>query len=174
MYGYGEKLINELQEQSDRAEKSIDQRARRIAEGETDIDDCFVSQNTEYLIISEDKLKIDLIKDGGTAWFTEAATLDGKLLKSRWINTRYGARFLVEREDGTTFMTSSQNPKVLAKRGIKLVSVKRPAWYELRCNRAASGMYGAYTARPVLVPSCYNYATGQTVDQPLEVKEWEG
>lgn len=115
--------------------------------------------------------KIALIKDGGCAWFTEYATLDGVLVKARWCDTKYGSSLRAEMPDGSVVWTTALTDKGLARKGLKRVSCLRPAWFAFKSS--AKGMLGVYTGSYVLFPSDYNYATGEAAsDEPIEIKEW--
>lgn len=167
---YGEELIKELESEIELSQKAISNRIDRINNGETDWDDCFMSQRCEERGISVCRDKIRLIKDGGCAWFREYATLDNQLVEARWCNTRFGSSLRVEMPNGEVIWTTSTTPKGLAKRGLKLVECKRPAWYAFRSSQR--GMLGVYTGDYVLFPSDVNYATGEDApSEPLEMRD---
>lgn len=167
---YGQELIKSLEAEIERLQESIDRRAERVANCETDYDDCFISERCESRTISTNKRKIELIKDGGCAWFCEYATLDGKLVNAHWCKTRYGYSLKAEMPDGSVVWTTADTAKGLAKRGLKKVECKRPAWYAFRSYN--SGLLGAYTGSYELFPSDYNYATGeQAADEPIEIRD---
>jgi hypothetical protein len=133
-------------------------------------DDCFISERCETRGIQVAKDKIQLIKDGGCAWFTEYATLDGTIVKANWCNTMYGYSLRVEMPNGEVVWTTAKTAKGLAKKGIKRVECKRPAWYAYKTPY--SGMMGVYTGSYELFPSNVNYATGEDAKvEPLEVRD---
>ena len=80
---YGAELIASLEKENERLREAITNRMDRINDGSTDWDDCFMSQRCESRGISNNEDKINLLKNGGTSWFIEYATLDGTLVKSR-------------------------------------------------------------------------------------------
>ena len=167
---YGAELIERLESEIKTLRGAIERRIERINNWETDEDDCFISEAVEQKSIRVAQNKIALIKDGGCAWFPEYATLDGQLVKAHWCNTRYGYSLRVEMPDGSVVWTTSDTEKGLAKRGLKKVECKRPAWYAFHSN--GSGMYGVYTGDYVLFPSDVNYATGeQSPDDPIEIRD---
>ena len=167
---YGNKLIETLEKQIAHYQAAISDRFDRIDAGLTDIDDCFISQRCEDRGISTAREKIDLIKRGGCAWFTEYATTDGTLINAKWCDTRYGYRLRAEMPDGSVVWTSASTPAGLAKRGIKAVQCLRPAWYAFKSS--SSGMLGVYTGDYVLFPSDINYATGEPAPaEPLEIRD---
>lgn len=161
---YGEELVAQLEREIKLLQESIDDRYDRIAKGWTDMDDCFMSQRCEERGISSNQQKIDLIRDGGCAWFREYATLDGQLVDAKWCNTKYGSSLRVRMPNGSIVWTTAHTPKGLAKHGLKKVECLRPAWYKFSSGH--SGMLGAYLGQYVLFPSDVNYATGE--DAPIE------
>lgn len=169
---YGAELIKKLEAEIKVLQGAVDRREERIANWETDEDDCFISQRCESRGIQVAKDKIELIKDGGCAWFPEYATLDGTLVKAKWCNTKYGSSLRVEMPDGSVVWTTSSTAKGLAKRGLKRVECLRPAWYAF--SSPYSGMLGVYSGSYVLFPSDWNYATGEPAKaEPIEVRDAE-
>lgn len=169
---FGAELIKKLEAEIEVLQGAVDRREERIANWETDEDDCFISQRCESRGIQVAKDKIELIKDGGCAWFPEYATLDGTLVKAKWCNTKYGSSLRVEMPDGSVVWTTSSTAKGLAKRGLKRVECLRPAWYAF--SSPYSGMLGVYSGSYVLFPSDWNYATGESAKaEPIEVRDAE-
>lgn len=167
---YGQKLIDSLTKEIEILQAAIDRRNERIQNWETDEEDCFISQRVEEQGIQVAKDKINLIREGGCAWFKEYATLDGTLVNARWCNTRFGSSLRAEMPDGSVVWTTSGTAKGLAKRGLKVVECKRPAWFAFRSPYR--GMLGVYSGSYELFPSDYNYATGEpAAAEPLEVRE---
>ena len=166
---YGTELIKDLESEIRLSKAAIADRLDRIDAGLTDLDDCFISQRCEERGIRNCKDKIQLIKDGGCAWFREYATLDGLLVRAKWCNTRYGSSMRVEMPDGSVVWTTSTTAKGLAKRGLKAVECKRPAWYAFR---GCGGMLGVFSGEYVLFPSDVNYATGEEASaDPIEIRD---
>lgn len=169
---YGQELIEMLEKEVASYEAAMADRSRRIAEWQTDEDDCFISQRVDKRGLELAKDKIALIKDGGCMWFPEYATLDGTLINARWCNTKFGYSLRAEMPDGSVVWTTADTEKGLAKRGIKKVMCKRPAWFAFHSSN--SGMMGVYTGSYVPFPSDINYATGEyATAEPIEVAPYE-
>lgn len=169
---YGKELIADLEREIELLKESDRNRWERINNGLTDIDDCFMSMKCEERGISNNRQKIDLINDGGCAWFTEYATLDGQLVDAHWCKTQYGYSLRAKMPNGSVVWTTAHTDKGLAKKGLKKVECKRPAWYKFSSG-GLGGMLGAYAGSYVLVPSNFNYATGETAtDEPLEMRDY--
>lgn len=167
---YGNELIKDLENEINLLKAADENRWQRINDGLTDIDDCFLSMKCEERGIANNKQKIDLIKDGGCAWFLEYATLDGTLVKAHWCHTTYGNSLRVEMPDGRVVWTTAHTAKGLAKKGLKQVECKRPAWYKF--SSSASGLCGVFGGSYVLYPSAVNYATGEEASsEPIEIRE---
>lgn len=166
---YGEELIRELEQDIALVQKASAERWERINEGLTDIDDCFMSMRCEDRGIAINRDKIDLIKDGGCAWFTEYATLDGKLVDAHWCDTKFGRSLRAKMPDGSVVWTTATTAKGLAKKGLKRVECKRPAWFKFS---SCGGMFGVYSGSYVLFPSSVNYATGEAAEsEPIEIRD---
>ena len=171
MKKYGTELIAQLEAEIVRMQESIDNRFDRIDRGLTDMDDCFISQKVESEAIATNRQKIDLIKNGGTAWFLDYATLDGQIVDAMWCDTKYGWKLRVRMPDGEIVWTTADTPKGLAKRGLKKVEVLCPAWFKF--SSPCSGMAGVYSGSYQLCRSEINYATGETVTAPIEIRDFE-
>ena len=171
MKKYGAELIAQLEAEIVRMQESIDNRYDRIERGLTDMDDCFISQKVESEGIATNRQMIDLIKNGGTAWFLDYATLDGQLVDAMWCNTKYGWKLRVKMPDGDVIWTASDTAKGLAKRGLKKVEVLCAAWFKY--SSPCGGMAGVYAGSYQLCRSEFNYATGETVTEPLAIRECE-
>lgn len=169
---YGAELVEMLENEIASYKEAMADRSGRIANWQTDEDDCFISQRCDERGLALAKDKIALIKDGGCMWFTEYATLDGVLINARVCNTRYGYSLRAEMPDGSVVWTTADTAKGLAKKGIKRVKCKRPAWFAF--HSSASGMMGVYTGSYVPFPSDINYATGEYASSdPVEIAPYE-
>lgn len=169
---YGQELIEMLEKEIANYAEVMADRQRRIDDWQTDEDDCFISQRCDERGVNLAKDKIALIKDGGCMWFPEYATLDGTLIKARWCNTKYGYSLRAEMPDGSVVWTTAETKKGLAKKGIKKVMCKRPAWFAFHSSQG--GMMGVYTGSYAPFPSDFNYATGEPASvEPVEVEDCE-
>lgn len=169
---YGQDLINQLQKEVEATKAAMANRQERINSWQTDEDDCFISMRIDDRSLALAKNKIRLIEDGGCAWFTEYATLDGQLVNAHWCNTKYGYSLRAEMPNGEVVWTTASTKKGLAKKGLKAVECKRPAWYCFKSS--GTGMLGVYTGSHVLFPSDVNYATGEdAASDPIEIRDAE-
>ena len=173
---FGAELVSSLNDEVKTLRASIEDRYDRIFNGQTDMDDCFLSDKCESRAISLALEKINLIeKDNGCSWFIEYATLDGTLVKANWCNTKYGTSLrVVMPDDSVVWVSYSQNfDKSLAKKGLKRVECLRPAWFAF--HSSGSGLLGVYSGSYDLFPSNFNYATGEEAsDEPIAIRDIEG
>ena len=167
---YGEELIKRLERDIEATKSAMRERMERINSMQTDYDDCFISIRCDERGLNLCKDKINLIRDGGCAWFREYATLDGTLVDAKWCSTKYGSSLRVVMPNGEVVWTTSCTAKGLARRGLKKVECKRPAWFAF--HSSCGGMLGTYTGSYILFPSDVNYATGEDAsDEPLEIRD---
>lgn len=167
---YGKELVKQLEEEIQLMQAAISNRYERIDAGMTDIDDCFISQRCEERGINNNRDKIALINEGGCMWFREYATLDNQLVDARWCNTKFGYSLMASMPDGSVVWTTATTAKGLAKKGLKQVECKRPAWFKFSSSNG--GMLGVYTGEYVPFPSDINYATGQPAEvAPIEIRD---
>lgn len=168
---YGKELVAQLEQEIETMQQAIRNRYDRIDAGLTDIDDCFISERCEDRGIRNNKDKIDLINNGGCLWFTEYATLDNTLVNAHWCKTQYGSSLRAEMPDGRVVWTTAQTKKGLAKKGLKMVECKRPAWFKFSSG-GLSGLMGVYAGSYVPFPSDVNYATGEPAGtDPIEIRD---
>ena len=166
---YGQELINELRKEIETLSGAMQRRQDRINRWETDEDDCFMSQRVEERGVRLAERKIDLIERGGCEWFSEYATMDGKLVSAKWCNTRFGSSLRVEMPDGSVVWCSGGD-RSLKNKGIKRVLCLRPAWFTFRSPY--KGLLGVYSGDYELFPSDWNYATGEQASvEPIEIKD---
>ena len=156
--------VEQLEAQLGRILACKRERAERIARCEVEDSDCFLSMRAEDNQIAKIKARISIIKDGGCAWFVEYATLDGTLCDSSWVNTKYGYKLKVNMPNGEVVLTTAKTKKGLAKKGIKMVNVKRVAWAD-----SGKGWFTPYSVYPAKL----NRATGEYTDgEPIEIKDY--
>ena len=169
---YGQALIERLEAQRKTIEAQIENRRERIDRCQTDEDDCFISMKVDSDSLSQIGMKLHILRNGGTSWFVEYATLDDTIIEARWCNTKYGTKLRAVMPNGEIIWTSSDTAKGLAKRGLKRVLCKRPAW--VRFYASASGMMGVMTGSYGEFPSDVNYATGEPAStDPIEMRDYE-
>ena len=160
--------IESLKADIARYQQCLDNRNERIARGETDEDDCFISIKVETDGIRAAEMKIKIIEAGGTDWFDWYTDLDGVVCSdAHWVNTKYGYSLVVNFADGRTIWTSATTEKGLARRGLKKISARFPVWVKSFCN--GSGMLGVFNSSVGKYRAELNRATGEYHPEPYEI-----
>lgn len=163
----GENYIKSLEAEIQRYRDTIKDRYERIGRGETDMDDCFVSQRSNETAITTAQYKIDILKRGGLWDFMVLVDSTGQVVCESTGEGKYGPFWWVK--DSEAFgrrhvpyhrrYEPEQIVKHYAKYGLKLEKREFPAWVTLRSN--GKGMFGAYMAQPSIFRSRMNYYTGE-------------
>lgn len=117
----GQELITELENRITMLNKSQNERETRIANHETDEDDCFRSIYANKDKLNELKTKIEILKNGGTAIFEALADLDGNIIENaRLSNGQYGDYWNVDGKNVSTPKPSNRaGKKVWVSAGFK-------------------------------------------------------
>ena len=150
----------EIKRSIERVRENQRSRAERIANCEVEDTDCYMSIMSDRAALDVYERQLEILEDGGYAWFDEYATLDGELVDARWVETRYGVKLVADMPNGETVWTTATTDKGLAKRGLRKVRVKRAAWADFGGGQWAK----VYAAK-------WNRATGEEVEGPVEI-EW--
>lgn len=152
--------IQRAEEAIKRNKEAMDDRLRRIQEGLTDMDDCFMSQRSEELAIRKAQIEIEILKNGGVQEFSVLRSIDtGEVVAKFWYEGKWGFywRILSEYEEKYgKYVGFGIKPETLAKKGLVKGKEVAPAWVRFRSN--GSGMAGAYMATCEVYRSRKNYA----------------
>lgn len=161
-----EEQIKDLNDVIQRNLDAIEDRQRRIDEGFTDMDDCFISQRIEELSIDEAEMKINVLRSGGVLEFAAYFDSEGQELQHSFQPSKFShweSVLVLRWPDGRKPVYQSLRvkdlEKCLSKKGITRGVAKHPAWVKLMSG--GSGMYGAYMARAGYYEAAYNRATGE-------------
>lgn len=155
-----QELIKELQNEIDQYRAKIEDRQRRIGEGLTDMDDCFISDRMNSLHIDLAQRKIDILKNGGTAQFDVLRDIEtGEIVSKKFSEGQHGLCHRIEDEFVSKFglyVGIAKRESTYTKKGLKQCVANLPAWATTQAN--GSGMYGAYMSSVVVFQSKKNYA----------------
>ena len=157
----GTALIEQLKNEIAHTSSIMDNRAQRINEGSTDMDDCFVSQRSNEQAISLAKAKIEILENGGLAPFQCLRDLEtGEVVTTTIFNGKYGLCWRIDDEHVAKFgryVGAAARESTYTRKGLKLDEVQLPAWACFATN--GKGMAGAYSAFVKVFPSNKNWAT---------------
>jgi len=152
--------IQRLQNRIDHTRSLMDDRRKRIADGLTDWDDCFISERSNSQNIDLLKTKIQILKNGGTSTFDVLVDIEtNEVVSKKIIDAKYGQCWVIDFEyQGKfgKFVGMAKRESTYTKKGLKQESRELPAWACYKSN--GSGMMGAYSAYIHIFPCDVNYA----------------
>jgi len=155
-----QELINQLQNEIDHYRATIDDRHKRISEGLTDMDDCYISQRMNSLHIDLAQTKIEILENNGFAQFDVLRDIEtDEIISKKEVLGQYGVCHLIDDEYVSKFgrfVGCAKKESTYTKKGLKQDVAQLPAWATTKAN--GSGMYGAYMSSVVVFPSKKNYA----------------
>ena len=153
-------LKAQLEAEIARNTEILNERYERINRGETDIDDCFISERFNKLAIQLAKTKLQLLENGGTSEFPCLRDLNtSEVVTHTLVNGRYGQCWLVEekfRKKFGTFVGIAARSSTYHKKGLKWSTVELPSWATTKAQ--GSGMAGAFNSVVTIYPATKNYA----------------
>jgi len=150
----GQELLDELKCHLAANEQGRLEQEQKYADCVVDPSDCFVTDWACSSMRQELKAKIEILENGGKAKIRTLCHLDGKIVKGKFCNTRFGKKFLTAEGKWLDPYIQSKN---LVKKGYKLVDRKVSAWAVTRSN--GTGLSG--NCWLVVIASNMNYWTGK-------------
>ncbi|MCA9366764.1 hypothetical protein KC887_00665 [Candidatus Kaiserbacteria bacterium] len=157
------KRIEQLQQQIADKRKLMADRQQRIAAGQTDMDDCFVSERSNQQAIDLATAKIEILENGGLAEFDCLCDLQtGEVVSTNCFNGQYGYCWKIDEAHVPKFgkyVGDASRESTYARKGLKSSTCMLPAWACFETH--GTGMAGAYSAFVKVFPSNKNYATEQ-------------
>jgi len=159
---YGQELLDALERELQQTRAQNNERRNRVFDGEVELNDCFVSGWSGDLSQRLVQEKIEILKAGGVAEFEELCFIDGTPANAKPVNTRYGFKYLVDKEDGSQdWVDPYVKEKTLARKGYKIAFVPKPAWAAIKSSGTGRGLAGAMNCYVNVFPSDRNYWTGE-------------
>lgn len=159
---YGKELLAELNQSLFNSQNVQKERQERIDNWQTDSDDCATSIRMSSHNDSIDRMKIEILENGGLSEFECLCDLKGNVVSEKMVDGRYGACWLIKdeyQEEFGKFVGEPRKESTLTRKGLKWGTIKKAAWVSFKSN--GSGMMGAYTGQAVVFPSRVNYWTGE-------------
>lgn len=161
---YGQELLTDLERELKELKARNDNRFNRVANGDVELSDCFVSSWAGRLNQQLLEAKIEILRNGGVAEFQELYYLDGTPTNATLVSTSYGIRFLVHHPDGfEEWVNPYTKEKTLARKGYRLATVIHPAWAKIKGS--GYGLAGAMNCCVDVFPSRVNYWTGEPAEE---------
>lgn len=156
---FGAELRKQIEERKQRILESISERSARIARGETDEDDCFMSINSNQKALSECDLKLNILDGDGCEDFDAVVDENGEEVSVYWFDNKWGKETCVARG----IFASSINA-LLKKTGWTQKKIRVPVWVKFQSG--GSGMCGVYTGYYRVCRWHTNMVTGEYVGYP--------
>lgn len=155
---FGEELRKSIEQEKATLQAAIDRRSERIANWETDEDDCFISQRVEESGIRNCDMRLNILDGDGCMDFEGWFDPEGKEVYVRYVNTRFGGAYV-----WNGIFASSE--KALAKKtGLTRKTIRVPVWTKF--SSPYGGMMGVYCGSYEVVRWHTNMVTGEYVGYP--------
>ena len=156
---YGEELRATILATRKRMEQAISDRRNRINNGETDMDDCFMSQHIEEDAIRECNMQLEIL-DGDGCWdWNVYVDENGKEVRVHYFVNKWGRDCYV-----ANGVFASSLKALMKKTGIKETTIRVPVWTKFVAS--GSGMFGVYCGSTQVVRWHTNMVTGEYVGYP--------
>ena len=156
---YGEELRAQIIETRERMRASIERRMERIANCETDMDDCFISQHVEEDAICECNMQLHILDGDGCMDYDAIFDENGKEVRVHGFINQWGRYTIV-----ANGVFASSKKALLKKTGWTERTIRVPAWTKF-CTRG-SGMAGVMSGASEVVRWHTNMKTGEYVGYP--------
>jgi len=155
---YGEELRKAILAERATLVASMERRAERIRNWETDEDDCFISERVEANGIRECDLQLEILKGDGMMDFEGWFDQDGNEVRVRWVHTRYGGAYV------WNGIFASSEKALMKKTGLTKKGIRVPCWTKF--STPYGGMLGVYSGSYEVVRWHTNMVTGEYVGYP--------
>lgn len=155
---FGEELRKSIEEEKAALQAAIDRRSERIANWETDEDDCFISQRVEESGIRNCDMRLNILDGDGCMDFEGWFDPEGKEVYVRYVNTRFGGAYV------WNGIFASSEKALMKKTGLTKKTIRVPAWTKF--SSPYSGMMGVYCGSYEMVRWHTNMVTGEYVGYP--------
>ena len=155
---YGQELKESILRAKENLMENIRMREERIANWQTDEDDCFLSIRVDQNALGEYNMQLKILEGDGLMDFEAVIDQEGKEVWVKWVNTRFGGAYV-----GRGIFASSI--KALCKKtGWHTETIRVPVWTKF-CS-SGSGLMGVYSGSYQMVRWHTNMVTGEYVGYP--------
>jgi hypothetical protein len=160
----GEHRIEELKKTIEHTRELMRDRSRRIGEGLTDMDDCFISERSNQQTITGCEMKINILENKGLSQFEVLVDIDTDEIVSDGDRRygEYGGYWVMNDEyykrTGKRYVGDAKRESTFTKKGVRKEYREFPAWVYFSAG-GGSGLMGAYTGSYRVFRSDKNYYT---------------
>lgn len=156
---YGNELREEILKRKKLLQDAISRRWERIANCETDMDDCFISQHVEEDGIRECNMQLAILDTDGLMDLEVIVDQDGNEIRTHWFTNQWGKDTIV-----ANGVFASSIKALLKKTGWTQKTIRVPVWTKFcTSGRGLSGVMSGSTER---VRWHTNMVTGKYVGFP--------
>lgn len=156
---FGEELKQAILAQKAKIIERMDDRAKRVANWETDWDDCATSTRNDEQSLSECNAQLRILEGDGTQNWKVVLDENGKEVRVNCFKNKWGGYSVV----GNGVFASSTKA-LLKKTGWTEATIKVPVWTKFVSN--GGGIAGAYFGSYQIVRWHTNMVTGEYVGYP--------
>lgn len=157
---YGEALRESIEREIEHIHEIQIEREKRIADGWTDYDDCFMSIRTDAQAIDKCRKQLEILKGDGCMDYEAIFDENGKEVRTHWFRNKWGGDTIV----GNGVFASSEKA-LLKKTGWTKKTIRVPVWVKFH-GGCGGGMLGVYTGSYEYVRWHTNMVTGEYVGYP--------
>jgi len=157
---YGEELRKSILERKQRMLDALERREERIANCETDYDDCFISIHIEQDAVRECDMQLKILDGDGLMDYEAIIDENGKEVRIHWFQNKWGRDTVV----GNGVFASSIKA-LLKKTGWKEQTIRVPVWTKF-ISGGGRGMCGVMSGSTEQVRWHTNMVTGEYVGYP--------
>lgn len=157
---FGAELAKQIEQKRQIFVESMERRDKRIADGWTDEDDCFMSIRAEEHGIIECNKQLEILKGDGLMDIEAIFDADGNEVNVHSFQNQWGRTSYV----GRGIFASSLNA-LLKKTGWVKKTIRVPVWTKFEAG-SGGGMCAVYTGRIVFTRWHTNMVTGEYVGYP--------
>ena len=161
---YGEELRQNILKKREHTLSVMKERDNRIANWQTDEDDCFVSIRMDEHALSEYSKQLRILDGDGMMDFEAVIDESGNEVRVRWANTRYGTKCIAWSKTDKKDIWAASIKALCKKTGWHVTMIRVPVWTKFVPN--GGGLYGAYCGSYEEVRWHTNMVTGEYFGYP--------
>lgn len=156
---YGQELRESILRERQRLMEAMADREERIANCETDYEDCFVSIHVESDAIRECNMRLKILEGDGCMDYEAIFDENGNEVRTHWFRNKWGGNTIV----GNGVFASSESA-LLKKTGWTRKTIRVPAWTKFVAS--GYGMSGVMSGSTQVIRWHTNMVTGEYVGYP--------
>lgn len=157
---YGSELAERIKREMKNIEENIENREKRISEGSTDYEDCYMQRRIDEENLSACRMKLEILSGDGTMLKDVIVDENGKEVSVYWFRNKWGKDTIVGRG-----IFASSRKALLKKTGWTEKKINVPVWVKWK-DGCGGGTCALYTGGYQRVRWHTNMVTGEFVGFP--------